>query len=73
MGRHQKWVSELVRSVDRVKGLRVFDAETTEMSFTFNYRASVNPIWGSGMRLHRADVIVVLDCDVPPLPSANFE
>ncbi|KAL8953600.1 MAG: hypothetical protein Q9222_000526 [Ikaeria aurantiellina] len=68
-GRHQDSVAELVQLADQIKGLRVYDAGTTEMSFPFNHRASVNPTWGAGMWLEKADVIVVLDCDVPWIPT----
>ncbi|KAL8711092.1 MAG: hypothetical protein Q9220_004473 [cf. Caloplaca sp. 1 TL-2023] len=68
-GRNQESVSELVRLADRIKGMRIHDAGTTEMSFPFNHRASVNPTWGTGMWLEKADVIVVLDCDVPWIPT----
>ncbi|KAG7007585.1 hypothetical protein G7Y79_00009g026940 [Physcia stellaris] len=68
-GRHQESVSDLVKLAELVKGLRVFDAGTTEMSFPFNHRACVIPTWGAGMLLEQADVIVVLDCDVPWIPT----
>ena len=68
-GRRQESVPELVKLADLVKGLRVFDAGTTEMSFPFNHRASVNPSWGAGALLEKADVILVLDCDVPWIPT----
>ncbi|KAL8723096.1 MAG: hypothetical protein Q9225_000567 [Loekoesia sp. 1 TL-2023] len=34
------------------------------MATRFDYRASVNPTWGPGMWLQRADAIVVLACEV---------
>ena len=68
-GRRQESVPELVKLAELVKGLRVFDAGTTEMSFPFNHRASVNPTWGAGKLLEKADVILVLDCDVPWIPT----
>ncbi|KAL8636759.1 MAG: hypothetical protein Q9228_005883 [Teloschistes exilis] len=68
-GRRQESVGELMSLADLIPGLRVYDAGTTEMSFPFNHRASVNPAWGAGMWLQTADVIVVLDCDVPWIPT----
>ena len=68
-GRNPDSVSQLVKLADLVKGIRVLDAGTTEMSFPFNHRAAVNPTWGAGMWLQKADVIVVLDCDVPWIPT----
>ncbi|KAI4092374.1 MAG: hypothetical protein L6R37_007584 [Teloschistes peruensis] len=68
-GRRQESVAKLMKLADTIPGLRVYDAGTTEMSFPFNHRASVNPAWGAGMWLQSADVIVVLDCDVPWIPT----
>ena len=39
------------------------------MSFPFDHRASVNPTWGAGLWLQKSDVIIVLDCDVPWIPT----
>ena len=68
-GRHQESVAQLVKLANQIKGLRVYDAGTTEMSFPFNHRASISPTWGAGMWLEKADVILVLDCDVPWIPT----
>ncbi|KAI4248006.1 MAG: hypothetical protein LQ352_006013, partial [Teloschistes flavicans] len=68
-GRRQDSVADLINLANLIPGLRVFDAGSTEMSFPFNHRASVNPTWGAGMWLQKADVIVVLDCDVPWIPT----
>lgn len=64
-GRRQESVAELMNLADLIPGLRVFDAATTEMSCPFNHRASVDPAWGADMWIQDADVIVMLDCDVP--------
>lgn len=70
-GRHQESVIELVRLADRVKGLRVYDAGTTELSFPFNHPACISPTTGSAKCLEAADCIVVLDCDVPWMPTQH--
>ena len=70
-GRHQESVTELVRLADRVKGLRVYDAGTTELSFPFNHPACTTPTTGSAKYLEAADCIVVLDCDVPWMPTQH--
>ena len=70
-GRHQASVSELVRLADRVKGLRVYDAGTTELSFPFNHPAGIGPTTGSAKYLEAADCILVLDCDVPWMPTQH--
>lgn len=70
-GRRQESVRELVKLADRVKGLRVYDAGTTELSFPFNHLACISPTTGSAKYLEAADCIVVLDCDVPWMPTQH--
>ena len=70
-GRHQESVLELVLLADRVKGLRVYDAGTTELSFPFNHPACISPTTGSAKHLEAADCIVVFDCDVPWMPTQH--
>ncbi|KAL8801716.1 MAG: hypothetical protein Q9182_004255 [Xanthomendoza sp. 2 TL-2023] len=70
-GRHQESVPELVKLADRIKGLRVHDAGSTELSFPFNHCACVAPTTGSAKALETADVILVLDCDVPWIPTQH--
>lgn len=70
-GRQQESVFELVSLADRVKGLRVYDAGTTELSFPFNHPACISPTTGSAKYLEAADCIIVLDCDVPWMPTQH--
>ncbi|KAL8682509.1 MAG: hypothetical protein Q9186_001456 [Xanthomendoza sp. 1 TL-2023] len=70
-GRHQESVLELVHLADRIKGLRVYDAGSTELSFPFNHCACVTPTTGSAKAVETADVILVLDCDVPWIPTQH--
>ncbi|KAL9614569.1 MAG: hypothetical protein Q9167_000938 [Letrouitia subvulpina] len=70
-GRDQNSVGELVHLVDTVKGLRVKDAGTTEMSFPANHRAFVSAATEENKTLEEADVIVVIDCDVPWIPTQS--
>ena len=67
-GRHQQSVLELVRLADRVKGLRVYDAGTTESLLPIQSPACISPITGSAQYIEAADCIIVLDCDVPWMP-----
>ena len=70
-GRHQESVFELVSLADRIKGLRVYDAGTTELSFPFNHPGCISPTTGSAKYLEAADSIIVLDCDVPWMPTQH--
>lgn len=70
-GRHQESVPELVSLADRIKGLRVYDAGATELSFPFKHPACISPTTGSAKYLEAADCIVVLDCDVPWMPTQH--
>ncbi|KAI4234588.1 MAG: hypothetical protein LQ349_003690 [Xanthoria aureola] len=49
----------------------VYDAGSTELSFPFNHRACVSPTTGSAKALETADSILVLDCDVPWMPTQH--
>lgn len=70
-GRCQKSVHELIELADRIQGLRVYDAGSTDLSFPFNHRACVSPTTGSAKALETADSILVLDCDVPWMPTQH--
>lgn len=70
-GRHQESVPELVRLAEQVKGLKVYDAGTTELSFPFSHPACISPTTGSARVLGAADVILILDCDVPWIPTQH--
>ncbi|KFX85957.1 hypothetical protein V490_09300 [Pseudogymnoascus sp. VKM F-3557] len=64
-GRNHKAVPELVKLADTVKGLRVLDTGGSDMCFPFDHRASLGLRYGSEENIKTADVIVVIDCDVP--------
>ena len=70
-GRHQESVGELELLANWIRGLRVYDAATTELSFPFNNPACISPTTGSAKYLEAADCIVVLDCDVPWMPTQH--
>ncbi|KAL8819915.1 MAG: hypothetical protein Q9191_007629 [Dirinaria sp. TL-2023a] len=70
-GRRQESVPELVRLAELVKGLQVYDAGTTELSFPFNHRSCISPTTGASKALESADLILVLDCDVPWIPTQH--
>ena len=70
-GRNHACPSLLVQLADTIPGLRVFDTGGSDMCFPLShpsaagFRLSFDPI------TTEADVILVLDCDVPWIPSRN--
>ncbi|KAK6437670.1 hypothetical protein LTR95_006130 [Oleoguttula sp. CCFEE 5521] len=69
LGRSHAAVRNLVELANVVRGLRVFDFEAREMSFPANHRACLTRATGAGLAIKEADVILVLDCDVPWIPT----
>lgn len=64
-GRNHDAVGELVKLVDTVRGLRVLDTGGSDMSFPGNHRASIGLRYGVDDSVKTADVILIVDCDVP--------
>lgn len=70
-GRNRECPEQLVKLANAIPGLRVFDSGGSDMCFPMNHRAS------QGFRLathdctRDADVILIVDCDVPWIPSLN--
>ncbi|GME66111.1 acetolactate synthase [Neofusicoccum parvum] len=70
LGRATPAVHALVALADALPGLRVLDAEAREMSFPATHRANVFRSTGAAARaLREADVVLVLDADVPWIPA----
>ena len=69
LGRSHVAVKSLVAIVNLIGGLRVFDSEMRYMSFPADDPAWVDPITGAKQAIREADMILVLDCDVPWIPS----
>lgn len=70
-GRNHLNPSELVKLVDTIPGLRVFDTMGSDMCFPFSHPGSVGFRFSSDICTTEADVILVLDCDVPWIPARN--
>ena len=68
LGRDTRAVRKLVKLVDLVKGIKVFDFEAREMSFPASHRAWLTRATGAAPAIRGADVILVLDADVPWIP-----
>jgi thiamine pyrophosphate-dependent acetolactate synthase large subunit-like protein len=69
-GRNLEAPAALVELADTVKGLRVLDGAGSEMSFPANHPAWLSIKQGQpDASIPEADVIVVLHCDVPWIPT----
>ena len=68
-GRDHAVVGELVKLAEAIKGLRVLDTGGSDMSFPSDHRASVGLKYGVDDSVKTADVILVVDCDVPYIPA----
>lgn len=68
LGRSHAAVKQLVRLADAVGHLLVFDFEYREMSFPADHPAWRTRATGAGAAIRSADVILVLDADVPWIP-----
>jgi thiamine pyrophosphate-dependent acetolactate synthase large subunit-like protein len=68
-GRNPAAVSELVKLADTVKGLRVLDTGGCDMCFPADHQASLGLRYGVEERIESADFILVVDCDVPWIPT----
>ncbi|KAF4626722.1 hypothetical protein G7Y89_g11437 [Cudoniella acicularis] len=64
-GRNHGAVGALVKLADTVKGLRVLDTGGSDMCFPADHRAWLGLRYGIEESIKTADVILVLDCDVP--------
>ncbi|KAL1986059.1 hypothetical protein VTN96DRAFT_7072 [Rasamsonia emersonii] len=69
LGRNHQAVKNLVALADLVKGIRVFDSEIREVCFPADHPAWVTRGTGAAKAVQNADVILVLDSDVPWIPT----
>lgn len=68
-GRNQAFPGKLVELADAVKGLRVLDTGGSDMCFPASHPGWVGLRFGREEVIQSADVILVMDCDVPWIPS----
>ncbi|KAI9149021.1 transporter [Paramyrothecium foliicola] len=68
-GRNLQIPGALVRLADIVKSLRVLDAAGSDMCFPADHDAWLGVKQGSDASIPEADVILVLHCDVPWIPT----
>ncbi len=64
-GRNHTAVDELVKLTNTIKGLRVLDTGGSDMCFPSDHRASIGLRFGVDDSVKTADVILIVDCDVP--------
>lgn len=68
-GRNHKIPGALVELANSVKGLRVLDTGGCDMCFPASHPGWLGLRFGVEQEIKEADVIVVLDCDVPWIPT----
>jgi thiamine pyrophosphate-dependent acetolactate synthase large subunit-like protein len=64
-GRNHKAVEALVSLADTVKGLRVLDTGDSDMCFPADHPGWLGTRYGGDESITTADVLLILDCDVP--------
>jgi thiamine pyrophosphate-dependent acetolactate synthase large subunit-like protein len=69
LGRDHDAVVQLQRLTSLVPSLRVLDSEARYMSFPASDPAWITPRTGARSAIASADLILILDCDVPWIPS----
>ena len=68
-GRNHRIPQALVDLADTVKGLRVVDTGGSDMCFPADHPAWLGLRYGADDSIAEADAIVVIDCDVPWIPT----
>ncbi|KAK5445327.1 hypothetical protein LTS15_010108 [Exophiala xenobiotica] len=68
-GRNINSVEATVALANKIPGLRVLDTGGSDMCFPANHPASLGLRYGSEPAITAADFILVVDCDVPWIPT----
>lgn len=68
-GRNHKAPGALVELADAIKGLRVLDTGGSDMCFPSSHPGWLGLRYGNDESVRTADVILVIDCDVPWIPT----
>ncbi|KIW14222.1 hypothetical protein PV08_07004 [Exophiala spinifera] len=68
-GRNPASVEANVALADKIPGLRVLDTGGSDMCFPTNHPAALGLRYGSEPAITTADFILVVDCDVPWIPT----
>lgn len=70
-GRDRRTPDLLVALADLIPGIRVHDTGGSDMCFPFSHIASEGSRFSTDECTKDADVILLLDCDIPWIPSRN--
>ncbi|KAH8689804.1 thiamine pyrophosphate enzyme [Talaromyces proteolyticus] len=70
-GRDRRTPELLVELADKIPGLRVHDTGGSDMCFPFDHPASLGFRLAFDECTRDADVVLILDCDVPWIPARN--
>ena len=70
-GRNHDAPAQLLALADAIPCLRVLDTGGSDMCFPATHDASLGLRYGVNAAIASADVILVLDCDVPWIPTQN--
>lgn len=68
-GRNHAAVPLLIELAEAIPGIRVIDGLGSDVSFPYSHRASLGVQLGASEATKTADVILILDCDVPWIPT----
>lgn len=68
-GRNHEVPGALVKLADTIKGLRVLDTGGSDMCFPASHPGWLGLRFGNDPAIEEADVIVIVDCDVPWIPT----
>nr|KMM70541.1 acetolactate synthase catalytic subunit [Coccidioides posadasii RMSCC 3488] len=68
-GRYEQAVTQLVQLADNIKGVRVLETGGSDMCFPANHPSALGLRHGVHDAIKTADVILVVDCDVPWIPT----
>ncbi|KAJ5114119.1 hypothetical protein N7456_002653 [Penicillium angulare] len=68
-GRSAKATEALIQLANLVSGLHVLDAGGSDMCFPVTHPAAIGTRYGVHHKIESAEVILVVDCDVPWIPT----
>ncbi|KEF63573.1 uncharacterized protein A1O9_01551 [Exophiala aquamarina CBS 119918] len=68
-GRNHATVPELVKLVESIPGTRVLDTLGSDVCFPYTHRSSLGVRIGKDQSIREADAILIIDCDVPWIPT----
>jgi thiamine pyrophosphate-dependent acetolactate synthase large subunit-like protein len=70
-GRDHEVAPALAQLADQIKALRVLDTSGSEVCFPADHPAWLGMKYGVDLSISEADLVLVIDCDVPWVPTHN--